>query len=71
MKRASRAAALLILIGIITAFTVTQFMPVYPPVRVGKSTYRAHGSKIYNFVMTQEEAEVIAHIKIGDWLGGR
>lgn len=70
MKNVIRKILPFVFIGIIIGYIIIQVRPVYPPVRVGKYTSRGGSKeKIYTLEMMLEEAEVIAHIKIGDWLG--
>lgn len=57
---------LLIFISIVIEIT----RPVVPPVRVAEKKSRGGSQeKIYNLEIAMEEADIIAHIKIGDWLG--
>lgn len=44
--------------------------PVLPPVR--ESQYPTHSllAKHYDFQEVFQEADAVAHIRIGDWLGG-
>ena len=41
---------------------------VLPPARIGESVGRAHLAKYYSFETAFSEADVVARIKIGNWL---
>jgi len=60
----------LIILLVLIGYIIIRNRPVLPPVRIGKGEIRCSVPvELYTFETAIEKADVIAHLRIGDWLG--